>query len=631
MSIGTLPNHILNPDPNIYLGDNYVALDFETTTYKNGLAVYPDNRILLAAWKSGALAGSEVTTQWAGEYDLSRLVSAVRSADFIVAHNAKFELQWLERCGLDLADTVVWDTMLGEYVIGGNRWKWQECGLEVSAQRRLGKGKMSVVSKMIKNGISTTDIPESWLEEYCIDDVLLTEELFLAQREYMLEDGHLLPVQFTRCLATPVLASMELEGMQLDADLVHTRLLETEREAADLEQQLEQITGGINTNSGPQLAKFLYEDLGFAEVRKHGKPVRTGKGKPKTDQETISKLRPTRKAQRDFLELYVRKKELNNELTKYLRKFAACIDGAGGLLQAQFNQHATSTHRTSSTGLEYGTQFQNFPRIYKPIFKSRNKDWLMGEADGAQLEFRIAAHLGRCSAAIRDICDGVDVHRATADIIGVSRQDAKKDTFKPLYGGSSGTQRQRDYYAYFKERYEGITRVQQGWIDTVLSTGQLRTECGLVYYWPGTRMDANGYVSNTTSICNYPVQGLATAEVIPVALVYFWHRVRAGGHATRVVNTVHDSIIAEIPPEEIELFHELSQQCLISDVYAYFHRVYGIDFVVPLGCGVKVATHWSGADAPEYVPKGVEHDKGEVVYTAQDSMVTNIDEIRITA
>ena len=57
---------------------------------------------------------------------------------------------------------------------------------------------------------------------------------------------------------------------------------------------------------------------------------------------------------------------------------------------------------------------------------------------------------------MEDIKNGVDVHQYTADIIGVSRQHAKGHTFKPLYGGMSGTEDEKRYYAAFKEKYKGI-------------------------------------------------------------------------------------------------------------------------------------------------------------------------------
>lgn len=629
-----LPDHIQNPDPNIYRSNNYVVLDFETTVLGKGTPYNAENSIVLAAWELGpdhpslqsnGRSGGRMRCLRAGEFGLGELVRDIEKADFIVAHNAKFELGWLRRCGLAIDHTVVWDTMLGEYVIGGNRWTFAQLSLENAARRRLGKGKVNVVSKMFKAGLCSTEIPASWLRTYCIQDVELCAELFLAQREYMINDGRLMPIQFTRCLLPAVLVGMETYGMQLDGEKVKALAEETEREYSALQIELEEITGGINVNSNKQLAEFLYEKLGFREATdRRGRPFRTGTGLPKTDSGTIERLRATTKEQARFLDLYRRSNDLNNQLTKYLRKFADCCAAVGGRLQGVFNQTNTRTHRLSSSGLEYTTQFQNFPRQYKPLFNARDRGNLVGEADGAQLEFRAAAHLGRDKVALGDITSGTDIHSVTSGVIGCSRQDAKAHTFKPLYGGRSGTTDEVRYYEFFREKYRGITETQQRWISAVLRDKCLRTEWGLVYYWPDTRQDRSGYVTNSTSICNYPVQAFATAEIIPIGLVYFWHYVQAAELKMLLVNTVHDSIIAEIPPDEVEWFHALAARCLIDEIYGYLRSVYNVSLTVPLGAGVKVASHWAGDDAASHVPEGVEHDKGEVLYTAKEELYNEL-------
>jgi DNA polymerase I-like protein with 3'-5' exonuclease and polymerase domains len=264
------------------------------------------------------------------------------------------------------------------------------------------------------------------------------------------------------------------------------------------------------------------------------------------------------------------------------------------------------THRLSSSGLDYKTQLQNLPRGYKPLFKAKKKGWSVAEADGAQLEFRIAAHLGRDTAALADIVAKVDVHAFTARTLSdagqiTDRQGAKEHTFKPLYGGSSGTEAEQAYYRAFKAKYPGITETQGRWINEVLMSKSLETEWGLRYYWPDTKMDASGYITNTTSICNYPVQAMATAEVIPLALVCMWHRIKAIGLTTIVlVNTVHDSIIAEVQEGYEDQFSELARTCLIYEAERMMEALYGIIMVCPLGCGVKIGTHWGTGEEVKY-------------------------------
>ena len=173
------------------------------------------------------------------------------------------------------------------------------------------------------------------------------------------------------------------------------------------------------------------------------------------------------------------------------------------------------------------------------------------------------------------------------------RQAAKSETFKPLYGGTKGTPAQERWYKAFKLRYHELVLTQKGWIHEVLRTKELRTPWGLRYYWPHASINSNGYVNCGNAVANYPIQGLATAEIIPIALVCFWHRTRElrDQGMLRIVNTVHDSIAVEIAEGIRGEFTEIAKQCFTTDVYEYLERVYGIRFDVPLGCGIKIGSH----------------------------------------
>ena len=193
--------------------------------------------------------------------------------------------------------------------------------------------------------------------------------------------------------------------------------------------------------------------------------------------------------------------------------------------------------------------------------------------------------------ALKDILNKVDIHSFTASIIGCSRQDAKPHTFKPLYGGSGGTPKEREYYAAFADKYNQIATTQRTWTHKVLNKKQLTTEYGLIFYWPQCRMTSSGYITFTTNIYNYPVQGFATAEIIPIALVCAWHRM--SNMKSFLVNTVHDSIIAELHPDEVDTWHTIAKQCLIKDCYRILEKLYGVSLTVPLGAGVMVGSHWA--------------------------------------
>ena len=628
-TLGGLPTWVAQPDPLLYLGDNYVVVDFETPTALKGSPILESNRIILACWNrnyvrasdsndsqgqllsSGGIhavfgetlgeSGESVHTmhhRFGGEYDLGELVEAIRSADFLVAHNAKFELGWLRRCGLDLREVIVYDTQIGEYVLGGNRFKLQHLSLNATA-KRYGLGqKEDVVGKMWDHGIDTEDVPESWLLEYCERDVDLTHQIFLKQRE-KLRERNLLAVQYSRCLLTPVLADIEAKGLQLDEEKIDDLTKDMEEEYARATSELQDFADGSNPGSIKQRREYIFDTLRFEPAKDYsGRPMLTDGGDPSVSEDAMAGLVPRTEKQREYLSKYAHWASMHSDVTKYLRKFGECCKQDGGTLHASFNQCNTATHRLSSNGLTYKIQFQNLNRRFKPLFRARHDGWLVGEMDGAQLEFRVAAHLGRDRLALKDIVDGHDVHAYTASIIGCSRQDAKRHTFKPLYGGTSGTPAERAYYEAFGAKYPSIADTQRGWTHTVLRTKRLETEWGLTYFFPQCKMTQSGYITFTNSIYNYPVQALATAEIIPLAIVAAWHRMK--DMESFIVNTVHDSIIAEIHPDEVELFHEVAKECLIKDAYYLMEKLYGVRLTVPLGAGVMVGTHWGSKDETVY-------------------------------
>jgi len=567
----TLPTFLTDPDPSMYRRElgNAVVLDFETTNIENGTALNKDNRLVLSCWRDRD--GGHYS--WNGEMDLAPLVRACNDASFLIAHNAKFELQWLQRCGFDISTKPVYDTMVGEWVLQGNRPAGILASLDDCLERRGMAGKMSIVSRMIKAGVCPSEIPRSWLLRYCQIDVDQTLALMERQLEEM-EGTRLLPIVYTRCLTTPALADIEWNGLHLDKERVEKEYNETVEQYNAARAKMDILTGGINPGSPPQVATFVYGKLGFEEAKdKSGTPIRNKPtkqfpdGLPKTDEATLLSLRATTDDQREFIELRKELAHLTNALSKNLEMFVGACRENDGMIYGQLNQCTTKTHRLSSSGrsTKYnmfpkpkGCQFQNLPRAYKGLFSPRHKDWLIAEADGSQLEFRVAGHIGDDDVIRKEVREGYDVHRYTASIINQvpeaqvtkeQRTDAKPDTFKPLYGGQSGTKGQRRYYASFQEKYSSLNATQEGWCVEVESRKGLETEWGMRFYWPNARMTG-------------------------------WKQ------------DYHDSIEAEFPPNERELFEETAVQSLTHDVYQYLDTVYDVQFSVPLGVGILVGKHW---------------------------------------
>ena len=632
----TLPEFIKNPTPNIFLSDNYVYVDFETTNLDKGSPVNPENRLILAAWKLGEGHPDYIadTTYycWGSEFEQRLLAEVCEKAEFIVAHNAKFELGWLRRMGCNTNDMLAYCTQVGEYVRAGNR-QWR-LSLEESLRRYGLPGKESLVSGLIKAGVCPSEIPKNWLQRYCIQDVVAGHDLFRLQRVNINENG-LLPTQFTRCIFTPVLEDLERVGMHLDAERVEIVCQKYNDKLVELQAQMDELTGGINTRSPIQKAHYFYNVLKFPiptdfrgnELR--GKKPKNPKsetakyfpeGVPTTDSKYTAKFKAKTKKQRRFLELLSELNKVKDAKSKALDKFLACItETEDHVLNAQFNQTVTGTHRLSSSGTEFKVQFQNFARIFKPLFSPRNPGWKIGETDEGQLEYRAAVFLGRDEAGLRDIQNKVDAHGFTASIIFREqweecggdkntplgkrvRTDSKEHTFKPLYGGKSGTPREREYYEAFRLKHRDLTKTQDEWLKEVYQTRKLKTITGLVFYWEDAKMNRKGKLIRPDgrpvdqSVCNYPVQSLATAEIVPIAVTCQWHLMRVAQMQSFLINTVHDSSIGEVHPDEEELYKEIGEFAMTDYAVYFLKQVYDIDFDIPLEAEPEFNDFWSDSE-----------------------------------
>lgn len=603
-----LPSFLSHPDPEIYHSGNYVVLDFETTNIEKGTALNAENRIVLACWKDQR----GMHYHFGGELDQQELVKACNEADFIVAHNAKFELQWLDRCGYDIGSRPVYCTFVGEWVLAGNR-RWK-LSLNACCKRRGNKQKDALVDRMIKAGVCPSDIPRSLLLKYCVRDVELTDWLFNSHLTEV-QGTRLLPIIYTRCLTTPALADIEKNGLHLDAQRVEKEYEETLTEYLAVMEEMDVLTGGINPKSVPQVAHFVYGDLGFEEKKdRQGRPIRNKpskqfpEGVPKCDEATLLSLGAKTAKQKEFMRLKKLQGSLSAALDKNLSMFVGACREHDGMIYGELKQGRTITHRLASSGRrtyykmfdgEKGCQFQNLPRKYKPLFSARREGWLFGEADGAQLEFRVAGHIGDEDVIRNEIRNGFDVHRYTASVINLvtleevthsQRTAAKAHTFKPLYGGQSGTAGEKRYYQAFQDKYPSLHKQQEDWCVQVGALRFIETEWGMRFYWPNARYEYGNRLNVLTNVYNTAIQSFATADIIPIGLAYFWHRSR---HAQMIlVNTVHDSIEAEFPVEERELFETLAVQCLTEDVYKYLKVVYGVEFSVPLGVGMLIGYNW---------------------------------------
>lgn len=315
----------------------------------------------------------------------------------------------------------------------------------------------------------------------------------------------------------------------------------------------------------------------------------------KTDKETLSeRLDDLSGAGRSFAEAYVRYNALRTYISTFVDGMENNVDGEG-FIHPEFMQCVTATGRLSSRK----PNFQNMPRgstfEIRKVVESRFENGYIMEGDYSQLEFRVAGFLAKDEQAYQDVINSVDVHSYTADIIGCTRQQAKAHTFKPLYGGVTGTPDQQRYYRAFKEKYSGVTEWHEELQKEAVSKREITLPSGRQYAFPDARWTEWGTATNRTAICNYPVQGFATADLLPTALVRLQALIEENKLKSLICNTVHDSIVMDVHPDEKDICVNLMKTAMLSIPEETQNR-YGITYDMPVDIEIKIGKNWLDTD-----------------------------------
>ena len=286
-------------------------------------------------------------------------------------------------------------------------------------------------------------------------------------------------------------------------------------------------------------------------------------------------------------------------ISSYLSSFVEGIANytkQDGFLHVGLTQHITATGRFSGRN----PNMQNMPRggtfPVKKVFVSRWDGGKIMEADFAQLEFRTAAFLAQDETAMEEIATGFDVHSYTAKVITeagqqTSRQEAKAHTFAPLFGatGYGRSKAEAAYYHHFVEKYRGVAAWHKNLGEEAIRFQKITNISGRQYAFPDCKRRDNGMPSHFTMIKNYPVQGFATGDVVPVVLNRLHELLQP--LQSCVVNSVHDSMVVDVhPDEEQKVLHIV--QLLNNSINDLVEKTYGVKMNVPLLLEAKIGPNW---------------------------------------
>jgi DNA polymerase-1 len=549
----------------------------------------------LASWLSAAPADAPVAVAISasaeGEFALDTIGLAYKpgEARAVTSENFAYLKPWLEdasksKIACDVKSALLaldrleiqargfdHDVMLYAFLLDADV---SGCSLEAQAQRRLD----------VKLGASPEQHADLTLEIYhqlapAIDtrglrEIYSTIELPLAR----------------------VLARMERTGVRIDPAELKKLSVMMETEIARLTSEIHELAGKVfNISSPQQLGRVLFEDL------KLPAPVKYGKGKViSTAADVLDELAADYEIVRKVLEY----RQLTKLKGTYVDALPALIDPRTGRLHTSFNQTGAATGRLSSSN----PNLQNIPirtelgREIRAAFVPRD-GWKLVAADYSQIELRLLAHFSRDPLLVEAFRRGDDIHRLTAsEVLGVppmmltseERRRAKAVNFGIVYGISpfglaaqlSIPQAEAARYikSYF-ERYTGVRKWLDETIAQVRQTGVTRTLFGRERPIPDMNSrnpNARGFAERTA--VNSPLQGTA-ADLIKLAMVHIDAAFEREGFQGAMLLQVHDELIFECPPAEVEPLSRVVR-----------HEMESVrELEVPLVVDIGVGNNWRDA------------------------------------
>jgi DNA polymerase-1 len=225
---------------------------------------------------------------------------------------------------------------------------------------------------------------------------------------------------------------------------------------------------------------------------------------------------------------------------------------------------------------------------------------MLVSADASQLEWRSILELSRDETGITEVLGGMDTHSLNQEAFELpSRLIAKIYLFRTIFRGSGFAFANDPQFMHvssdpkywdevgrkFFAKYEGIDAKHREWAELVMAGKCLRGPSGREWIIP-VRRDYRGELKIPwTTLTNYPVQGTG-ADVMMLARISFYRRLKAAGIPSLLVSTVHDSIVVDTPSTYVEsvarLFYEV-----FDDLIPNFKRVFNYEWIVPLDCEVK--------------------------------------------
>jgi DNA polymerase-1 len=569
------------------------ALDTETTSLDDmradlvGLSFCADDEV--AWYVPVAHAVLEPQLDWETVRDaLSPILTDPTTGK--TGQNLKYDLKILVRHGVDLAG-IDGDTLLADYLLNPDRRSHK---LDDLALVYLNHRMISFDDAVGKGG-TFDQVPLDAARDYAAEDAHVTWLLDRKLHRRLEEDGLSELYRTLELPLMPVLATMEMNGIAVDRELLAGLSDELAEGIAEAEARCYEAAGREFTiGSVKQLREVLFDELGLPVIKK----TKTG---PSTNERVLTELaiqHPLPRAILDYRSLV----KLKNT---YVDPLPELINPDTGRIHTSYSQTTAATGRLSSND----PNLQNIPvrtaegrRIRQAFIAPEGR--VLVAADYSQVELRILAHLcGGVGGFAEAFAAGADVHAETAsglfdvapgEIDRQMRTIAKAVNFGIVYGQSGfGLAQQlriprgeaNTYITRFKERFPEIEEYKRRTLEEAKEKGYVETLLGRRRPVPDLASgNFNARSAAERVAINTPVQGSA-ADLIKKAMLAVDRRLSDEFPGQLMLLQVHDELLLEVDEERADEVADMVREEMVG----------AIELSVPLVVDLGFGKNWNEA------------------------------------
>ena len=485
-----------------------------------------------------------------------------------IGQNLKYDLKILSHYGVQIKGKL-FDTMIAHYLINPDMRHNMDV-LSETYLKYLPKSIEDLIGKKGKNQKSMREVSLEEIKEYAAEDADITFQLkqnfspILDKAETKkLFDEIEIPL-------IPVLAAMELEGINLDVPFLKSMSVEMAKESNSLEQKIYETAGEkFNLASPKQLGDVLFDKLKIGGA----KQKKTKTGQYATGEEILSYLEKDNPIVKDILEW----RQMVKLQSTYIDALPNQVDAKTGRVHTDYMQTVAATGRLSSNN----PNLQNIPirtergRLIRKAFIARDENYTLVSADYSQIELRIIAALSGEENMIRAFKNHEDIHRSTAakvfnvpleEVTKEQRSNAKTVNFGIIYGVSAfGLSNQTSlsrkesaelidaYYA----TYPKLKSYMANQVEFAREHGYVQTVLGRRRYLKDIN-SANMMVKSGAerNAVNAPIQGSA-ADIIKIAMINIHKKLVSENWRSKMLLQVHDELVFDVHNSELEKIQQM--------------------------------------------------------------------------